>query len=277
MERVCGLIHENPKNPKMKIWLKRKMGKIDFGSSDVANFGSSDVANFGSSDVANFGSSDVANFGSSDVAYFGSSNVASFGSSDVASFGSSDVASFGSSDVASFGSSNIVGFGSSYVASFGSSDFADFLLCLVGQKSILMGLLMNRLGMLVGGGGIFRDHSEDIMGCFAPYYGIDDALYAELLAAILAAWNSVWLECDISLVADIFNEKNFVPWKLRNLWSQCSGIMRLMNIRCSHIFREDNHCADKLATVGVLSKSDLWWNDFNRNRLSFPNYRLKHF
>ncbi|KAF1896005.1 hypothetical protein Lal_00041733 [Lupinus albus] len=116
--------------------------------------------------------------------------------------------------------------------------FADFLLSLVGEKSILMGLLMN-----------------------------------------------LWLECDSSLVADIFNEKNFVPWRLRNLWSQCSGIMRLMNIRCSHIFREDNHCADKFATVGVLSKSDLWWNDtivfllndFNRNRLSFPNYRLKHF
>ncbi|KAF1866165.1 hypothetical protein Lal_00031469 [Lupinus albus] len=28
MERVRGLIHENPKTPKMKTWLKRKMGEI---------------------------------------------------------------------------------------------------------------------------------------------------------------------------------------------------------------------------------------------------------
>ncbi|XP_019430144.1 PREDICTED: uncharacterized protein LOC109337590, partial [Lupinus angustifolius] len=37
-----------------------------------------------------------------------------------------------------------------------------------------------------GGGGIFRDHNGLFMGAFSTYFGIHDALYAEISSAFLA-------------------------------------------------------------------------------------------
>lgn len=62
-----------------------------------------------------------------------------------------------------------------------------------------------------GGGGIFRDRSGAVLGCFAAYYGITCALEAKIFAAMFAitiahhrGWHHLWLECDSMLVIKAF-------------------------------------------------------------------------
>lgn len=76
-----------------------------------------------------------------------------------------------------------------------------------------------------GGGGIFRDRSGAILGCFAAYYGITCALEAEISAAMFAiteardrGWRRLWLECDSMLVVQAFTCPELVPWRLRTEW-----------------------------------------------------------
>jgi hypothetical protein len=55
-----------------------------------------------------------------------------------------------------------------------------------------------------------------------------------------------------------------------------------MNFFVSHIYREGNHCADKLASLGLTLPGFTWGNqippqlrdDFGRNRLGMPFYRF---
>ncbi|XP_019437071.1 PREDICTED: uncharacterized protein LOC109343269 [Lupinus angustifolius] len=78
--------------------------------------------------------------------------------------------------------------------------------------------------------------------------------------AYLKGWHLIWLECDSTWVAEIFMGSRMVPWKLSNLMHKCRNTMLGMQVRVSHIFREGNACADKLANFGVNSRTDSWWN-----------------
>ncbi|KAF1894205.1 hypothetical protein Lal_00004129 [Lupinus albus] len=76
---------------------------------------------------------------------------------------------------------------------------------------------------VAGGGSIFRNYKGDFMGCFSAFYNIQNALFAELHVAITTieiahnkGWKVIWLECDSSLVVDIFKGKCYIPWKLLN-------------------------------------------------------------
>lgn len=67
-------------------------------------------------------------------------------------------------------------------------------------------------------GGIFRDHSAAVMGCFAANLGIANALHAELMAAIMAielayekGWHKLWLACDSKLVLSSFTPFKWFP------------------------------------------------------------------
>ncbi|KAF1887950.1 hypothetical protein Lal_00023959 [Lupinus albus] len=95
----------------------------------------------------------------------------------------------------------------------------------------------------VRGGAIFRDHKWEFLSCFVAYYGIQNALFAELNSAMLTieiaftrGWKCIWLECDSSLVVDIFNGKEHLT---------------SMDYKVIHIFREGNVCADTLANFGI--------------------------
>ncbi|CAL0312718.1 unnamed protein product [Lupinus luteus] len=79
-----------------------------------------------------------------------------------------------------------------------------------------------------GGGGIFRDNSRLMLGCFAAYFGLQDSIFVELLAALMAieiahskGWFNIWLECDSTIVVAIFNGKVNVPWKQFKNWNHC--------------------------------------------------------
>lgn len=139
------------------------------------------------------------------------------------------------------------------------------------------------------GGGIFRDRSGAVLGCFAAYYGISWSLYAELLAAMTSieiahqrGWSKLWLECNSSLVVQAFSNVDLVPLRLRNKWRNCLCLVSNMIFRVSHIYREVNACADKLASFGVVSRCFTWWDlvpnfirdEFFRNRFNLPSYKF---
>lgn len=136
-----------------------------------------------------------------------------------------------------------------------------------------------------GGEGIFRDHSGAVLGCFAKYYGITDSFHAKLLAAMHAitvakekGWHCLWLECDSTLVIQSIASPDLVPWRLRTTWRNCLQAHPQTLLTVSHIYREGNNCADRLAAFGLANRNYTWWDsipssirpDFFRNRLDCP-------
>jgi ribonuclease HI len=138
-------------------------------------------------------------------------------------------------------------------------------------------------------GGIFRNSDALFLGAFSFNLGISSSLNAELVGAMLAietavnkGWSQLWLESDSMLVVKAFSSSKVVPWALRNRWDNCLARISNMNFFVSHIYREGNHCADKLASLGLTLPGFTWWNqippqlrdDFGRNRLGMPSYRF---
>jgi ribonuclease HI len=64
------------------------------------------------------------------------------------------------------------------------------------------------------------------------------------------SWSRLWLEIDSKLVILAFKTFSIFPWHLRNRWMNCMKITKDMEIFISHIFREDDHCAGKIASIG---------------------------
>lgn len=93
-------------------------------------------------------------------------------------------------------------------------------------------------------GGIFKDKSAAVLGCFSCSIGISNAFQADLICAMLAieiasskGWNSLWLECDSKLVVELeaFKDMSMVPWKVKTRWSNCILITKSKEFICSHI------------------------------------------
>ncbi|XP_019451753.1 PREDICTED: uncharacterized protein LOC109353847 [Lupinus angustifolius] len=142
-----------------------------------------------------------------------------------------------------------------------------------------------------GGGGIFRDHNADFIYAFANFLNVHNAIHAELHSAMKAVdiafkkgWHNLWLESDSMLVLDIFSGNSKAPWKLSNDWQICKSKIAQMNFKISHIYREGNVCADKLASYDISSHTNSIWfstppfiiEDFARNRHDLPNYRFRN-
>ena len=92
----------------------------------------------------------------------------------------------------------------------------------------------------------------------ASHYGIQNALFEELVGAILAienvvlkGWNHLWLECDSVLVVYAFKNETIVPWKLKNRWRHCIALAKNMNFLVGHIYCGGNTCVDLSASEGV--------------------------
>jgi len=136
-------------------------------------------------------------------------------------------------------------------------------------------------------GGIFRDFRGTFLGCFASNIGSGSVFDAELMGLILAMefaisnhWNRLWLECDSSSVVHAFKNTTLIPIRLRNHWHNC--LQHGMTVICSHVFREGNCCADKMASLGHDVTDTIWYTtmpsslaiDFSRDRNGLPNYRF---
>jgi ribonuclease HI len=139
-------------------------------------------------------------------------------------------------------------------------------------------------------GGLFRNHLGEFIGAFSANIGIATSLHAEICAAIFAidfamarGWTNLWLECDSLLLIQAFSNIQLVPWKLKTKWTNCLSYIRQFRFRYSHIYREGNTCADRLANAGFFVDGVVWWDylpscsrdSFSRDRLGLPNYRFR--
>lgn len=64
-------------------------------------------------------------------------------------------------------------------------------------------------------------------------------------------WRNLWIETDSMLVVLAFKSITSVPWSLKNRWKNCISFTRNMNFVVSHIYRERNRYADRLANIGI--------------------------
>ena len=63
---------------------------------------------------------------------------------------------------------------------------------------------------------------------------------------------NVWLECDSVLVCAAFTARKNVPLMFRNRRNTCLNNCGKIRFMVTHIFREGNACADKLANLGFF-------------------------
>jgi len=140
-------------------------------------------------------------------------------------------------------------------------------------------------------GGIYRNANAEHLGSFFFNIGVGSSFQVELIGAMLAIeiadsmnWRKFWLETDSKMVVQALQNPQMVPWKLRNRWLNCLFLSQSMSFMLTHIYREGNHCADKLANLGLNAQQFTWLDyvhiematNFNRNRLSLPCFRFVH-
>jgi hypothetical protein len=90
----------------------------------------------------------------------------------------------------------------------------------------------------------------------------------------------LWIESDSKSALLAFENHTIVPWTLQNRWANCLQLGLLL--RWSHIFREGNACADRLASMGYSFVAFNWWDslplvlqdDLLRAKLDVPSYRM---
>lgn len=59
-----------------------------------------------------------------------------------------------------------------------------------------------------------------------------------------------------------FFDPNFdAPWQIRHRWEACLEMLKSMEVRCSHIFREGNIHADIVSNIALLHPQFQfkWW------------------
>lgn len=118
-----------------------------------------------------------------------------------------------------------------------------------------------------GFGGIFRGARPSFLGAFSCKADVLSAIEVEILAVIEAVrvawnkhWSNLWLETDSSLVVHYFKAPHLVPWRFKTSWANCLHIVRKLNFRVSHVYREGNSVADVLANYGAAHEGSHWWD-----------------
>jgi len=112
-------------------------------------------------------------------------------------------------------------------------------------------------------GGLLRDHRGTCLGGFASNLSDFSVFEVELTCIILAleysasqSWHNIWIENDSTYVVQAFKNVDIVPLYLPTRWHNCFQL-GLQTI-CSHIYREGNCCADKLAEYGHAVVGSAW-------------------
>jgi len=128
-------------------------------------------------------------------------------------------------------------------------------------------LKVNTNGSVVGGyaacRGLFRDNLRTFCGAFFCNAALQSGFYAEVLGIIIAiefaaqnGWRNIWLESNSTSALMIFSNSLLVPIMLRNRWHNARNLG--IHVISSHIYREGNCCADKLAALGHSMVGEVW-------------------
>lgn len=101
----------------------------------------------------------------------------------------------------------------------------------------------------------------------STYISPRSALLAELEGVILAIelalkkhWNKVWTERNSLIMVKAFSNSNTVFWTIKSRWMNCLYRIMSLDFMISHIFRECNNYADKLASIELSSKNLIWYD-----------------
>ncbi|GAU26607.1 hypothetical protein TSUD_102140 [Trifolium subterraneum] len=139
--------------------------------------------------------------------------------------------------------------------------------------------------------GVFRDNNAIFLGGFTINLGINTTFHAELIGVMYAieiafekGWWNLWVETDSMLVTLPSKSPSMVPGFLRNRRLNCMHLSRNMNFIISHIFREGNSLADKLASMALSLNGFMWHSHlpgeamlaYNQNRFGFPLFRFSY-
>ena len=92
----------------------------------------------------------------------------------------------------------------------------------------------------------------------------------------------LWLESDLRIVVLAFKCADIVPWQIRNRWFNCLDYTASINFIVSHIYREGNVRANRLANIGLSLASFRYFYTLSmeirkayvHNRLGLPSYRF---
>lgn len=119
---------------------------------------------------------------------------------------------------------------------------------------------------LAGCGDIFRNYRAIFLGGFYNNLGNSFALHAELVGVMITietvvvrGWTKHWIERDSMLVIKAFKTSYVIHCKLRNRWLNCINMAHSMSFTLSHIYCEDNFCADKLTSHDSFTLL-VWWD-----------------
>lgn len=138
-------------------------------------------------------------------------------------------------------------------------------------------------------GGIFRNCKGQFLGGFAENLLGGNSLFAELCGIMRTLemaqqrnYKYLWLETDSMISVLAFKNKEIVPWHIRNRWFNCLKYIESINFMVSHIYREGNVCADRLAHIGLSLTSFQYFytlplearEAYVHNRLGLPSYRF---
>ena len=145
---------------------------------------------------------------------------------------------------------------------------------------------------LGGCGGIFRTSRGFTKACFSWGLGVCFAFEAEMMGFIIAVekanefnWNNIWLESDSMYIVNLFNHGiGQIPWSLHNRWLRAVYYAKRLNMVVSHIFREGNSVADRLASQASSLQLKNWWMTVPeslakvayRDHLDLPYYRFSN-
>ncbi|CAJ2653183.1 unnamed protein product [Trifolium pratense] len=147
---------------------------------------------------------------------------------------------------------------------------APAIMMVLWQTPIFSWVKANTDGSLINNsaacGALFRDHTANFLGGFTSKLSFKSVLHAELMSIIFAmdlahnkGWSKLWIESDSQVALGAFKDIEVVPWNLRNRWGNCLSLD--LNIYYSHIYREGNTCADKLASLVHSGQHFTWFNN----------------
>lgn len=113
-------------------------------------------------------------------------------------------------------------------------------------------------------GGVIRDFNGVIFGAFCEFLGHETSVEAELhgvIRAIDMVWSlglhlryRIWLESDsMQVVKLVQNHSKEVPLSVRDKWAETLERLKKMQCPVTHIYREGNSVADKLANFAIDS------------------------
>lgn len=107
----------------------------------------------------------------------------------------------------------------------------------------------------------WSNHLGQVAGGFFEFIGTQSNIYAELQAictglslCIQLNLARVWIETD-SKVAILLISQQGGHWSYQHILTKIRNLLKMIEYRISHIFREGNAVADRLANLAVEQKT----------------------